>query len=439
MKGSAGAYSPRAGPLWYKVRVRSNQLEVLSEGTPRSGRDRVVPALVLVTLLGVIAFELHSRYGHGDIDLYHRYAQAFWLGSPPLRSLPLEYPPLSIVAFSLTLMPPLPDYITVFALWMLGLLAVSFFAFRRFESRRAAEVFIVYCVVGGLSTLLGRFDLVPAVLTVAAYWAARRNRFDLAYLLIAAGTLMKLYPLFLMPLLVIEQWRQTGSGKLWTVPPRPLLRSVGIFGVVTVAGFALARALNPDGWLSSFTYNTLRPIQVESVPATLLWVGSWIGLPAWPDHSFHSFNMVGPLETPLGALSSLALVGGCLWVYWRQFTGHLSLAKALLACVLVIMCTSKVFSPQYLIWVVPLVALVEGEYNPLWIAVCILTTLIYPFAYREFQLYGLSTPDSYPIVFLGLIGARNALLLAAAALVLLPRPGAQQRFVEVDEAARQVA
>lgn len=439
MKGSASAYSPRAGPVWYKVRVRSNQLEVLSEGTPRSGRDRVVPALVLVTLLGVIAFELHSRYGHGDIDLYHRYAQAFWLGSPPLRSLPLEYPPLSIVAFSLTLLPPLPDYITVFALWMLGLLAVSFFAFRRFESRRAAEVFIVYCVVGGLSTLLGRFDLVPAVLTVAAYWAARRNRFDLAYLLIAAGTLMKLYPLFLMPLLVIEQWRQTGSGKLWAIPPRPLLRSVGIFGVVTVAGFALARALNPDGWLSSFTYNTLRPIQVESVPATLLWVGSWIGLPAWPDHSFHSFNMVGPLETPLGALSSLALVGGCLWVYWRQFTGHLSLAKALLACVLVIMCTSKVFSPQYLIWVVPLVALVEGEYNPLWIAVCILTTLIYPFAYREFQLYGLSTPDSYPIVFLGLIGARNALLLAATALALVPRPSTQRRFVEVDEAAQQVA
>jgi len=431
--------SQRRGPLWYKIRVRSNQLEVISEGAPLGARDRVVPALVLVTLLGVIAFELHSRFGHGDIDLYHRYAQAFWLGSPPLRSLPLEYPPLSIVAFSLTLLPPLPDYITVFALWMLGLLAATYFAFRRFESRRAAEVFIVYCVVGGLSTLLGRFDLVPAVLTVTAYWAARRNRFDLAYLLIAAGTLMKLYPLFLMPLLVIEQWRQIGSGKLWAMPPRPLLRSLGIFAGVTVAGFAVARALNPDGWLSAFTYNTLRPIQVESVPATLLWVGSWIGLPAWPDHSFHSFNMVGPLETPLGALSSLGLVGGCLWVYWRQFTGHLSLGKALLACVLVIMCTSKVFSPQYLIWVVPLVALVEGDYNLLWIAVCVLTTLIYPFAYRGYQLYGLSTPDSYPIVFLGLIGARNALLLAATALVLLPRPGAQRRFVEVDEAAQQVA
>jgi hypothetical protein len=399
----------------------------------------VVPALVLVTLLGVIAFELHSRYGHGDIDLYHRYAQAFWLGSPPLRSLPLEYPPLSIVAFSLTLLPPLPDYITVFGLWMLGLLGVTYFAFRRFESGRAAEVFIVYCTVGGLSTLLGRFDLVPAVLTVTAYWAARSNRFNLAYLLIAAGTLVKLYPLFLLPLIAIEQSRQLGSARLWAVPPRPILKGVGIFAAVTGAGFAVARTLNPEGWLSSFTYNTLRPVQVESVPATLLWVGTWMGLPAWPDHSFHSFNLVGPLETPIGALSSLGLVAGCLWVYWRHFTGHLSLAKALLACVLVIMCTSKVFSPQYLIWVIPLVALIEGDYNPLWIAVCVLTTLIYPFAYRGYQLYGLSTPDSYPVVFLALIGARNALLLAATALILLPRPGAQRRFVEVDEAAQQVA
>jgi hypothetical protein len=126
-------------------------------------------------------------------------------------------------------------------------------------------------------------------------------------------------------------------------------------------------------------------------------------------------------------------------VYWRQLTGHLSVAQAMLCCVLVIVCTSRVLSPQYLIWVVPLVALVEGRFNPLWIAVCVLTTLIYPFAYRGFQLYGLSTPDSYPLVFLGLIGARNALLLAATALALLPRPSAQRRFVEEHERSRQVA
>jgi hypothetical protein len=422
--------------------VQTSRLEVLSQGTQWRQRDRIVPAAVLLTLLALIPLELHSKLGHGDIDLYHRYAQVFWLGSfnsPPLRSLPLEYPPLSIAPFSLTLLPPLGDYITIYAIWMLAIFAAGYFAFRRYESGRAAEVFAVYCVVGGVSTLLGRFDLIPALLIVAAYWLARARRFDIAYVLIAAGTLTKLYPLLLLPILLLEHWRTLGSPRLLSIPPRPLLRGIGIFGGLVIAGFAIARVLNPEGWLSPFSYNTIRPIQVESVPATILWVGSWLGLPAWPDHSFHSFNLVGPLTGVLNSLSTLALVGGCLWIYWRQLTGHLSFGRALLGCTLVIICTSRVFSPQYLIWVIPLVAAIERRYEPVWLAVCLLTTLIYPFAYRGYQLYGLSTPDSYPVVFLALIGARNALLVAVTVRHLLPHLGAQRQTVEVDRAAQRVA
>jgi hypothetical protein len=219
-----------------------------------------------------------------------------------------------------------------------------------------------------------------------------------------------------------------------------VLRGVGLFGGLVVVGFAIARILNPDGWLSPFTYNTVRPIQVESVPATILWVGSWIGLPAWPDHSFHSFNLVGPLTGSLNVLSTVALLGGCMWIYWRQLTGHMSFVRALLACTLVIICSSRVFSPQYLLWVIPLVAAIERKYDLVWLAVCVLTTLVYPFAYRGFQLYGLTTPDSYPVLFLALIGARNALLVVATARYLLPHLDARRRPIEVeDRAAQQVA
>jgi Glycosyltransferase family 87 len=419
--------------------VQSNRLEVLSDRTRWRGRERWAPGLVLLTLLAVIPLELHSRYGHGDIDLYHRYAQAFWLSSPPLTALPVEYPPLSILPFSLTLLPPLGDYITVFAIWMLVIFAAAYLAYKRFETTRAAEVFAVYCVVGGLSTLLGRFDLVPALVTLGAYWAARHRRFDLAYALLALGTLIKLYPLLLLPILVLEHWRALGGVRLWVVPPRPLLRGVAIFAAAVAAGFAIARVMNPDGWLSALTYNTVRPIQVESVPATILWIGSWTGLPAWPDHSFHSFNLVGPLEASLSTLSTGALVAGCGWVYWRQLTGHMSFGRALLGCVLVVICTSRVFSPQYLIWALPFVAVVEGDYDLVWLAVCVLTTLIYPFAYRAFQLYGFGTPDSYPVVFLALIGARNALLVAATVRTLGPRLRWQPKSLEIDQAARRVA
>src|SRR5215470_636200 len=100
----------------------------------------MVPAALVAVLLGSLVFYMHTAFGHGDITLYHRYAQAFWLGSPPLRSLPAEYPPLALAPFTLTLLPPLPDWVSVFALWMLALFLAGYAAIRRRESARAAEV-----------------------------------------------------------------------------------------------------------------------------------------------------------------------------------------------------------------------------------------------------------------------------------------------------------
>src|ERR1700746_3432833 len=55
---------------------------------------------------------------NGDVDEYYAYAQAFWTGHPLFHSLPVEYPPLAIVPFTLTILPNLPNaYHIVFAVW----------------------------------------------------------------------------------------------------------------------------------------------------------------------------------------------------------------------------------------------------------------------------------------------------------------------------------
>ena len=119
-------------------------------------RERAVLILLASTLLGSLAFYMHSRYGHGDITLYHQYAKDFWLGRHALRALPAEYPLLSLVPFTLTLLPPLPDYVSVFAVWMLLLFLAGYFAIRRWESARAAELCGVYLALGSFATVLGR-------------------------------------------------------------------------------------------------------------------------------------------------------------------------------------------------------------------------------------------------------------------------------------------
>jgi hypothetical protein len=376
-------------------------------------RSRVVLGAAAGVLLFALLRYIPGAYGHGDIDLYHRYAVAFWSGIAPFHSLPAEYPLLALAPFTLTLLPPQRDYATVFGLWMLLLVVAGYLAIRRRESARTAEVCAVYLALGCYATVLGRYDLVPAATVVVAYWAARRGRFDLAYGLLALGTLLKLYPLLLVPVVAIEQYRALGARPLRLPPPREVVRGLAIVAVTVAAGFALAAALDPSQWLGPLDINAHRPLQVESVPASLLWLSGLAGLPIAADRSYNSYNLVGHASGIIGLASDLALVGGCLLVYWQQLNRRIEFGRALTLCVLVVVCTNRVLSPQYLIWVLPLVAILEGDYDLVWLAVCALTTLIFPFAYDSTGLRGQPMPAEYPLYFPALIAVRNALLIVA--------------------------
>ena len=370
-------------------------------------------ALAAVALLVSLFPYMHGWYGHGDVDVYHRYAVDFWSGARRLHALPAEYPLLSLVAFTLTLVPPLPDYVTVFGLWMLLLLVAGCLAIRRQESARAAEVCAVYVVLGCVATVLGRYDLLPAATVVLAYWAARHRRFELAYGLLALGTLMKLYPVVLVPVVALEQYRALGAHPFRLPPPRPVVRGVAIFAAATAGGFALAAALDPEHWLGAFSFNVHRPLQVESVPASALWLTGLAGLPIRADRSFNSYNLVGQAGGLIGFAAQLGLVAGCLLVYRLQLERRVGFGRALGLCVMVVLCTGRVLSPQYLVWVLPLVAIVERDYDPVWLVVCALTTLIFPFAYDATGLRGRPMPAEYPLYFPAVIAVRNAALVFA--------------------------
>jgi hypothetical protein len=361
---------------------------------------------------------------NGDVDEYYAYALAFWTQHPLLHALPAEYPPLAIIPFTLTLLPSLSNYHLVFAAWMAALVLLGYAGFLRYAGRSRALVYIVYLLLGAVATLLARFDIVPALVTLGALLAAERRRFELAYALVAAGVLLKLYPAFLLPVIVIEHWRylaaravdegagETPAREAWRrLRGHPALAPVargaalclGLIGV----GFAGAFILNPAGALSTFTYAGGRPLQAESTPASLLWLGSLFGIPAFPNYSYVSLNLVGPLDGVLKQLSAVALVGGCLIVYWRQARGKLTVGRAVIACLCVVLVTNKIFSPQYLIWVLPVVAYIEG-FSWAWITICFLTTLDFPFIYQMRHPI-LTVPYSWQ--FLPVVAVRNGLLL----------------------------
>jgi hypothetical protein len=384
-----------------------------SKGTRQFG-------ILLVFGLAVAAGSLYAAgdWRNGDVSLYHVYALGFWGGLPhPL--LPAEYPPLSILPFALTLAGPPTWYPDTFAFWMGILFVLGYLAFRRYTTPRQAGAYVVYALAAGPATLLFRYDLVPALVVVTALWLVQRHRFASAYPLLALGVLLKLYPLVLLPVAAIAHGRAGPAGKRKRV--REVALGVGACLAIVAAGFVIAAIVDPKSGFGSLTFNFRRPPEVESPPASLIWLGSLIGVPATASGTFGSFNLTSGLSPFIGTLAHAGLIAGLILVYWRQARGHLTSGQATLAAVLIVLCTSTVLSAQFLLWVVPLLATTMG-FQMRWLAVCLLTALVFPTLFEIGVARGVSI--AYSPWLLTVIAVRNALLLILTVRFLIA-PGVE--------------
>lgn len=368
----------------------------------------------------------------GDVIEYHQYALAFWTQPPLFHQFPQEYPPLALIPFAFTLSPFSGIlYYKAFAFWMGTILCLSYLWLARAVSHRKALVYALYLLVGAMATLLMRYDLLPALATLGALMLAERKRYVWAYTLLAVGVLLKLYPAFLAPVVMAAQWQDSLSERfespdalkqakraLQWQRAQPLLTGVGLFVLIVALGFGIPIAFNAAQATSVFSYNLARPIQIESAPASLLWLGTFIGFPIQGVISFGSLNLVGPLADPLKLLSLAGLAGGSLLVYWRVLRGKLSLGQAFLAAIGLLLICNKVLSPQYFIWVLPLVAYVLGL-DLLWLLICLLTTFTYPFLYHIYFHLGHQITNP---TLLWTIAIRNVLLVAAVLRAVQGKP-----------------
>ena len=376
--------------------------------------------LAALALVGSAALYLWIGDDHSDIGVYHHYALTFFEPSGPARHLPLEYPPLALVPFSLTLLPLGIDYGALFVLAMAALFIAAWIAVARTVPRSTAIAFAVYLLLAGPWTLLGRYDLVPALVVLAAVTAAGRRRWSAAYALLAIGVLLKLFPLFLFPLFALEQRREARSQTIGLRRLAVVARGPVIFVVIVLAGACAAALVEPGGWLTPFRYAFGRPVESESVAATVLWILSGFGSPGTIERSFNSVNVVAPVSGAVGAACLLALVCGCLLVYALHARGRLTLRRASLTCLAVVVVTSKVLSPQYLVWLLPLVAFEVGL-EPVWVGVCVLTLIAYPIVFELAGLIDAHRAADFPFAFLAAVAARNALLIVATVHVIRAR------------------
>ena len=324
-----------------------------------------------------------------DVGLYGEYAQGLLDGRIPYRDVFVEYPP---GAFAV-LIPPalLPDdayrhsFKVLMALVGLATLVVAALILIRLGAghRRLYGVLTALALaplaLGPVS--LNTYDGWPALLVAAAVAALLYDRPALAFALLGLAATAKLYPAALLPLFCLVVWRRGVS--------RPLLAFAGAVAVVFVP-FALVGA---QGLWDSLEAQLQRSLQVESLGGAVLLAADRLGLYdaeiVTGSTAALSRDLAGSLSDVLGAATTLLQVSAILAVLWlaraRRDADGIVVAAA--ATVTAVLAFSKFISPQYLVWLLPLVP-ITGLVASVLLAAAMVLGQLWFFHYRDLFAIG---------------------------------------------------
>jgi len=237
------------------------------------------------------------------------------------------------------------------------------------------------------SVELSRFDLWPAALTTGslAAFVAGRQRLGAGVLGLAVAA--KLFPAVLAPVAAVWIWRRSGRHELAVC--------AAVFAAAVAVCFVPFLVLSPHGVWHAVTTQTSRPLQIESLGAGVLLVAHAVGGLGITMQSGHgSQNLAGSGPDALAAVQTV-LQAAALIVTWVWFARGPAtrerLVRASAAAVCAFVAFGKVLSPQFLIWLVPLVPLVRGRRgvvaSALLAAALVLTQLWFPFRYWDLALH----------------------------------------------------
>ena len=189
--------------------------------------------------------------------------------------------------------------------------------------------------------------------------------------------------------------------------------------------------LGSGGFLQSFAYQAERGLQVESLGASVLIFFRSVDSVVFEHGAFEVLGEGVGLATSLSPLLTLRLLAVTgLMMYWeyRRFgrPGAGAFPRHAAALILAFMLGSKVLSPQYMIWLLPLIPLSAGgaigtTVCTLFLATCFTTTLVFPIHYGDLLSLRYPGPE--------LLLARN-LLLVVLWVAMLTGDGSEEILVK---------
>jgi uncharacterized membrane protein len=210
----------------------------------------------------------------------------------------------------------------------------------RIHRRRPWDGLLVALAPAVALTATINWDLLAVALLAAAMLMWSRSR-PLAFgVLVGLATAAKFYPFLVLGPLLVLCWR---AGK-WREYAAAVLGTVGAWLVVNLPVMFLA----PEGWAKFYSFSRDRGVDFGSV---FLFISRWLNVEITKDTA--------------NACAMIMMLFACAGIAAMTFTAPRRPRFAQLAflIVAVFILTNKVYSPQYVLWLVPLAALARPRWR----------------------------------------------------------------------------
>ncbi|MFC2027849.1 glycosyltransferase 87 family protein, partial [Chloroflexota bacterium] len=350
-------------------------------------------------------------------------------GESAYEDFDIEYAPLSLPLF---LLPRVfaqsdIDYHIAFAVEMLLFNLIGMWTLWALLKRLKYSAMIVLSIytIGLLSlgpTVIDHFDLAAAVLVLLAIWAFISGKNVLSWVFLALGAMVKIFPIVIVPILALYLLRRNDFASIY--------KGTLAFAATLVVICLPCMLIGFDGFVDSFTYHSERGLQAESTYASVLLLGH-----TWDITSIEtalvtesgSWEIISSTANTLAQVSPVVMIYllGILYLFYtlrewhfvpiNQNVSHIRIITFAILAITVFMLANKVFSPQYIIWLYPLVPLISSRWRifawAIYATIALMTVYIfsyhYDYIFSDHYLDLVYDLDAVPIYILAL---RNLLL-----------------------------
>jgi uncharacterized membrane protein len=192
-----------------------------------------------------------------------------------------------------------------------------------------------------LVTGLINWDLMAVAMVAGALWAWSRGRPLLAGVLIGLGAATKLYPIFLLGPVVVIAWRE---------------RRMGAFGWATLGAVAAWLLANLPAWVTG--YEQWKVFWKFNATRGADWGSVWLSL----SDAGHGFSPAAINLWSWVLFGAVCLAVALLGLAAPQSPRLAQLGFLVVAGFLIV---NKVYSPQYVLWLLPLAVLARPRWRDL--------------------------------------------------------------------------